>query len=424
MKMLSILLLAVAITSSAVSASPVKSEIHTVAITKRVSTKSKHERAHHNRDLAVRKWAGRINANSSDLERRASAPLTDFSDFLYTAPVTLGTGQQVRIGENGPGVDGTPFSHRPPVALILTSFLIQFTLDLDTGSSDTWFRGSSCKSSDGSCGSSGQAKVNTADKALVSTGKSWSTSYGSGSVSGKVYSGPVGMAGLSATISLGVSTSETGFNSPGDGLMGLAYASISNIGAAGSSNTNWIDALKLSNNVFGFYLSNAADGDKGEVTIGGVDSSKYTGTPSYISLNSKTYWQASFAGAKYTAGKKSGALVGSTTNFIADTGTTLIILDTTPANAINSAIGADSQGNIACSVASSGPTVTFTINGVNYGIPPSVYVINDGGQCFSGFTSGASDAGVVILGDVFIRAFYTIFDKANGRLGFAKAVHA
>ncbi|KAI9327711.1 aspartic peptidase domain-containing protein [Zopfochytrium polystomum] len=404
MNLLAILVSAASVAVSLVSAAPLTPAtevIHKIAI-----SKPSHP-AGHNTHRAVTRWGQRIhgasfNASSvpaGTLERRqGSAPLYNSDDLLYNAPVTLGNGQS-------------------------------FLLDLDTGSSDTWFRGPNCRSSDQSCGLSSQAKVKTTDTTLKATSLSWSTSYGSGSVSGKVYTGPVKMAGLTATISLGVSTSETGFAGVGDGLMGLAYASISNIAAAGASNTNWIDALKLSTNQFSFYLSRSADGDNGEVTIGGADKSRYTGTVSYVPLNSKTYWQMSWSGGKWGVGSSTGALDSSVRSFIADTGTSLIILDTAAANGINKAIGATFSSSvgayvIACSKASTGPAVSLTINGVAYSLPASAYVLPiSSTQCISGITSGASSAGVGILGDVFLRQYYSIYDKANGRVGFAKAVH-
>ncbi|KAI9361214.1 aspartic peptidase domain-containing protein [Zopfochytrium polystomum] len=359
--------------------------------------------AGHNVARAIARWSERLREDKVAVKIAAvapgGAPLTDIADELYICPVTLGNGQQ-------------------------------FFLDLDTGSSDTWFRGPNCTSSDGSCGQPDQRTVKLSDKTLTSLSKSFSTSYGSGSVSGLIYKGPVTLAGKTATIAFGVSTSETGFNDPGDGLMGLAFQSISNIsqqGGAAAAQSNFIDALRLADNRFAFYLSNATDAasnDTGEVTVGGLDASKYTGPVHYLPLTSTTYWQASFgAGASFAANGQRGPLFDQIKDFIADTGTTLNILESSVADAINAAIGAapyDAQQGvypIDAAVAETGPDVVLTIQGVESAAA-------GGTTAISGFTRGADDiGGVAILGDVFIRAYYTIFDKGGKRVGFAKAVH-
>ncbi|KAI9341563.1 aspartic peptidase domain-containing protein [Zopfochytrium polystomum] len=370
----------------------------------------------HNSFRAIDRWAARMSADNSTLRRRAttssSVALTNSDNFLYTAPVTLGNGQA-------------------------------FTLDLDTGSSDTWFRGAACHSADQSCGVAGQPAVaTTTDNTLVATGKSWSTTYGSGMVVGNIYTGPVTMAGMSARILLGVTTHETGFNTVGDGLMGLAFAGISNIaaaagaaGAAATTSSNWIDALALQNNVFSFYLSAAANGDTGEMTVGGMDPARFTGAVNYHPLVSETYWQLSWAGGTWAVGAAAaGALDGAVNSVIADTGTSLVILDTAAAAGVNAAIGAKYSAAVGayvvpCSVATTGPNVTLTFGGAAYAIPASVYVLNAGttaagaATCISGFTAGAAQATVGILGDVFLRQYYSVFDKANKQVGFALAVH-
>ncbi|KAI8812393.1 aspartic peptidase domain-containing protein [Cladochytrium replicatum] len=151
-------------------------------------------------------------------ERAASSLLTDDQDFMYYMSTTFVNGQS-------------------------------FSMDLDTGSSDTWARGASCTSSDGSC-----------------TG-------------------------------LVVSTKATRF-SGNDGLIGSVYASLSQIANSVSSQTNFIDALGFTgaNNVFAFYLRNTADGDFEEVTFGSVDTTKYSGTIKYVPLTSQTYWELRIGG--------------------------------------------------------------------------------------------------------------------------------
>lgn len=45
---------------------------------------------------------------------------------------------------------------------------------------------------------------------------------------------------------------------------------------------------------------------------------------------------------------------------------------------------------------------------------------HDQGPCMSSFQDTSGD--LWILGDVFIRVYYSIFDRANNRVGLAKAV--
>ncbi|KAI8825920.1 aspartic peptidase domain-containing protein [Fimicolochytrium jonesii] len=353
----------------------------TLPIQKHAVEGSKIDRARNNAKAQISKWGARTHPSLVG----GNAPLTNDANELYWAPVKVGSQS--------------------------------FTVDLDTGSSDFWLRGADCTSNDGSCGN-GQRGVDVSE--FSDTGLTYDDGYGSGSASGEIYQGTYTLAGLTAKNAyFGVSTSETGFTDPADGLFGLGFAALSNIGSSTNGKAP-IDELKVTS--FGFYLSNAADGDNGEVTFQGSDSRKYTGSFSYLPLNARTYWQFSLSGASISVGGRN--IRFSVANGIADTGTTLIIVGDSEASAIYKAIGADSQGNINCNVARTGPNVTFNLGGKSFVIPPSVYVFNDGqGSCISGIMGGAGQAGVVIFGDVFTRQYYTLFDVTNRRVGFALARH-
>merc|ERR1712151_1090251 len=71
------------------------------------------------------------------------------------------------------------------------------------------------------------------------------------------------------------------------------------------------------------------------------------------------------------------------------------------------------------------PDIEFDIGGKPYTLKKEDYVINEQGQCLLGFTGldvPAPAGPLYILGDVFMRAYYVIFDLDNKQLGFAKIV--
>lgn len=117
-----------------------------------------------------------------------SRPLQNVNNQLYVVSVTLGNGQRFNIG-------------------------------MDTGSSDTWIRGPSCKSLDSSC--SGDM-VDVTDSSLVSTNLTFRKYYANGSmVAGNISIAPIALGSAAVKIPIGVSTQELGFNGyTSDGLMG------------------------------------------------------------------------------------------------------------------------------------------------------------------------------------------------------------
>ncbi|KAJ3099229.1 hypothetical protein HDU97_003338 [Phlyctochytrium planicorne] len=330
-------------------------------------------------------------------KRAATAGLNNNMNLLYAASVTLGNGQT-------------------------------FNVHVDTGSADTWIRGPSCVSPDRSCVG---PKVDVSS--LSSANRPFSTSYGSGAVAGGIYTTTFTVGGQkSQPLLFGVTTQEVGFDDDGytDGLMGLAFDSISNIRRNTGGNTNFFDQLGFPGGQrrFGVYLSNAGQGS-GELVLGGDNPGRYSGTVTCLPLAQQSYWVFSIASATYKVRNAQGSLGGSLNYAIADTGTTLAILDDRVASNINSAIGASFNSQygvyiVPCSVRDNGPAVVFNMGGADFSIPSSIYVLQDGsGTCFSGFAGGASGGSVAILGDTFLRAYYSIYDKDNSRVCFARANH-
>jgi len=68
--------------------------------------------------------------------------------------------------------------------------------------------------------------------------------------------------------------------------------------------------------------------------------------------------------------------------------------------------------------------MTWTIDGKDYTVPGPKLVIQTAGMCL--FAMMAMDmpkpGPAWILGDVFMREYYTVFDYENEKIGFAKAI--
>ncbi|KAI8611998.1 aspartic peptidase domain-containing protein [Chytriomyces sp. MP71] len=163
----------------------------------------------------------------------------------------------------------------------------------------------------------GQPSPRTSTRAAVACGTTtWKVGYGDGSgASGYVCRGPVSLGGVKATINFGVTTAENGMTAPNEGLWGLAYLSLNDI-----SGGNYVQAAGFTS--LAFYFSDSSEGDKGELTLNGVDNSKFSGSLACIPITSQTYYQFNPSGSTFSINGK--AICVSDNSAIADSGTTLL----------------------------------------------------------------------------------------------------
>ncbi|KAK7878522.1 hypothetical protein WMY93_030358 [Mugilogobius chulae] len=300
-----------------------------------------------------------------------------------------------------------------------------FTVIFDTGSSNLWVPSTYCTSSE-ACLNHNRFNPSQSSS-FVWGGQSLSIDYGTGSMTGYLGSDSVEtvLKGGGITVKnqvFGLSASEADFMAEmtADGILGLAFQSIS------SDNVvpvfyNMISQSLVAEPVFSVYLS-GNDQQGSEVLFGGIDSSYYTGSITWIPLSSASYYQINMDSV--TINGQTVACSGGCQAII-DTGTSLIVGPTTDINNMNSWVGATlnqyGEGVVNCQNLASMPDVTFTLNGNAFTVPASAYVSQSSSGCTTGFGQGGSQA-LWILGDVFIREYYAIFDTQAQYIGLAKSV--
>ncbi|XP_030078235.1 pepsin A-4 [Microcaecilia unicolor] len=326
------------------------------------------------------------------LAQVSSQPLENYMDIEYFGTIGIGT---------------------PPQS---------FTVIFDTGSSNLWVPSVYCSSQ--AC--SNHNKFNPQQSSTFrSTSTSVSIAYGTGSMTGVLGYDTVQVGGIADTNQIfGLSETEPGsflYYSPFDGILGLAYPNIASSGATPVFDNMWNQGL-VPQDLFSVYLS--SDAQSGSVVIfGGIDSSYYTGSLNWVPLSAEGYWQITVDSVTMN-----GEVIAcsSSCQAIVDTGTSMLAGPPTPIANIQSYIGAsqNSAGQyvINCASISSMPEIIFTINGVQYPLPASAYVNQNQGTCTSGFQSMSlptSSGDLWILGDVFIRQYYVVFDRGNNQVGMA-----
>ncbi|KAI6148313.1 acid protease [Pisolithus tinctorius] len=233
------------------------------------------------------------------IKRDASVSITNFPQ-IYTAQVSVGS---------------------PPT---------EYTLLIDTGSSNTWI---------------GANKSYTPTSTSYYTGNTVNATFGSGSIFGVEYIDTVSL-GNGLTInhqSIGVATQSQGLNGTGiDGFLGLGPVDLTQ-GTVSNTNTvptvvdNLYSQGTISSAVLGIYFIPASNSNSGELTFGGYDPSVIAGPINYTPITSTP--PSSLCWGYNQSITYGGKTILPNTAGIVDTGTTLILIATDAFQAYQSATG-------------------------------------------------------------------------------------
>ncbi|KAK4054929.1 hypothetical protein OIV83_000853 [Microbotryomycetes sp. JL201] len=313
-------------------------------------------KAHH----MINKYGGTVATSGSNEKRQAKLDLTNYQDAQFYATVTIGT----------PGQD--------------------FNLIMDTGSSDLILAIEGCRG----CQRTTPGLTESASSTLEISRNDFQITYGSGQASGQLVEDTVSIGNYTIDVMQNIVDGSI------SGILGLGFQSIAQSGA-----TPLVQALAQNGSLpspeigfaFKTYAYDELTNDEmpgGTMTIGGVDSSAYTGDINWISLvQPEGYWQIPLEGIT-VEGNSTGITADAV---VIDTATTLI---GGPAGAVQA---------IYANIPEAQP---YTLQGESgyYSMPCSSQVdvsLRFGGQTYSipadSFNAGAIDtAGQNCLGAVFV----------------------
>ncbi|XP_009878420.1 PREDICTED: pepsin A-like [Charadrius vociferus] len=266
-------------------------------------------------------------------------------------------------------------------------------------------------------------RFNPADSStFISTNETLYIAYGTGSMSGVLGYDTVTVADIEVINQIfGLAETEPGaffYYTPFDGILGLAFPSIASSGATPVFDNMMTQDL-VAKDLFSVYLSK--DGRSGSfVLFGAIDPFYTTNGITWIPLSAETYWQITMDSVSI-GGEGIACAFGC--QAIVDTGTSLLAVPDRVLRVILNILGATSSGEISCKAASRLPSVVFHINGKAFPVSPSAYVMESDGYCtlgFQGMDVPTESGELWILGDVFIREYYVIFNRANNMVGLSR----
>jgi len=359
-------------------------------------------------------------------------PLQRIEPASFTIESLLHQGNRLRqkyFGETDKGSVGVPLTNHMNAqyygeVVIGRYYAQRFNVIFDTGSSNFWVPSADCKSL--AC-----LRHNRFNSSLSPSyekvGTPWSIRYGSGSAEGIIGRDVLNIGGMETFVDFGEATKETG---PGlvfgkfDGIFGLAYPSIA-VGGVLPPFQRLLETISGLQPLFAFYLSRAATGSSGSLlTLGGYNTNFFEGNITYVNVSRQAYWEIPMDSVK----------IGSTDLHIShgaaiDTGTSLIAVPSNEAVTINRYIGASrlptGQYVVPCSKIPELPTITLTFGGVPFDLTAADYILSTGsGLCVSSFfgLDIPPPAGPIwVVGDSFLRAYYSIYDFGKNAVGLAKS---
>ncbi|KAI7340858.1 acid protease [Hortaea werneckii] len=302
-------------------------------------------------------------------------------------------------------------------------------LDFDTGSADLWVWSSKLPERTQQATSSDGQKHNIFNPSESSTyqqtNSTWQIQYGDGSTaSGTVGTDTLHVGGIDVenqAIELADTLSSQFQQGPGDGLLGLAFGSINTVQPQPVKTPveNMISQqdIKKGQELFTCWLGDTTEDSF--YTFGYIDQDALGGKePTYTPIdNSQGFWMFDSTTAK--VGDQTVDLRGN--KAIADTGTTLALVSDQLCQAVYSAIPGAKVNNRQQGYVFPSNTDLSQLAAIQVAVGNTLFQINPEDLGFQDLGDGTTYGGIQsrgdnpfdILGDVFLRSVYAIFDQGG-----------
>ncbi|OMH82968.1 Vacuolar protease A [Zancudomyces culisetae] len=304
----------------------------------------------------------------------------------------------------------------------------KFNVVFDTGSSNLWVPSKKCSSIACFFHKKYDSEKSSTYRA---NGTKFEIHYGSGSIEGIVSNDAVKIG----QIQLERQDFAEALKEPGlafifgkfDGILGLGYDTIS-VNKVVPPFYTMMNNKMLKRNLFSVYLTDtekSGEGEVGELLFGAINEKKYTGDIHYAPIRRKGYWEVDLEYIRF--GKEKIQLEN--TGAAIDTGTSLIAIPSDLAELINKEIGAEKnfagQYVVDCAKVPELPPFAMTFGGKEFVLEGKDYVMNVQGTCISSFMGldiPPPLGPIWIIGDSFLRRYYTVYDMDNHQVGFANSI--
>lgn len=336
------------------------------------------------------------------------------SNSTAAAASTNGTGTVVNTPEQG------DIEYLSPVNIGGQTI----NMDFDSGSSDLWVFNTQLSSTSLTGHTVFDPTKSSAFKLM--TGASYTISYGDGSgCAGNVGTDVVNIGGVSVTsqaVELPTAVSSSFVqDTQSNGLVGLAFSKLNTVKPT-QQKTFFDNAIP--NLALPVFTADLRPGAPGAYTFGAIDATKFNGTMSWAAVNTtQGFWQ--FSSQKFSV-SGGAAMTVAGGQAIADTGTTLMLVDASVVNAyyskVQGAVNNATVGGVTFPCNSQLPDLQVdiggsymaNIKGTDINFAP---VDQAATTCFGGLQ--AIDSDLQIYGDIMFKSQFVAFNGGNNTIGMA-----